>query len=910
MSSFSISTGLISGLDFEALANIGVSRRQGEIDRLNARSQIFEAKKTGASIVEANLLSLSSFTTSLSSDTIFNSLSVSNPASDVLNVTASDEAQTGTYKFQAVQRASAHQSVSRGYANSTQKPGAGTLVISQGGQLQQDTLLETLNDGSGIRRGKIRITDRSGNSSVVDLTNALSIEDVLSEINEDVDTQVTASTFNGSIILTDESGSTTSNLSVVDLNGGKAAEDLGINLSVASSELQGNSVFEIEGGFTLDQINDGNGLSRLTGAEDLKITLTDATEIEVNLDDAVTLNDVVQAINNHDDNEGKVTAEVTGGRIVLTDTTAGGGNLTVEDINGSTVTTQLGLDATASGAVLTGNRLGAGLNSVLIRNLNGGEGISERGDITVTDRSGLTATIDLSAAESLDEVLYAINTAIDDGTSDPLNIRATVNPNGSGILIEDTSGATANNLIIADVATGTVAADLGIAIDAAETSIDSGSLNLRYVNRATSLDEYAEEGSSITTGEFQITDSDGNVGVISISSAVKTVGDVIDRINLNDAISVTAQLNETGDGFVLIDEAGGAETLTVEEFSGGTTAADLRILGEGVEGGDGNDRISSRVATVIEIEEDDTIEDIVTKINDSSNITGASIFDDGSQFNSTRLSLNSKATGKASQLFIDDGGLDFNFGTVSQGQDAVLRLGDDPSSSFLLVSENNTFNDVVTGIDVELLDTSDSITEIVLAKDTTTLQANIEALVSTYNQLISTTDDLTKFDSETNQAGILQGDSFVLRILTRLDNALNRRVGPAASDVRSFTDLGIRTGTGGKLTIDSTKLAEVLTESSDDLEQFFTDEDFGIGKVLTDTIESFTDSIDGTLAIENRTLDSSVATLDSRVEQLTILMESQRERILFQFLNMETALSNLQSQQSALEAFTPVSAPS
>jgi hypothetical protein len=75
----------------------------------------------------------------------------------------------------------------------------------------------------------------------------------------------------------------------------------------------------------------------------------------------------------------------------------------------------------------------AGLGSKLIRNLNGGQGITTPGSITVTDRSGLTATLDFSSAESLDEILTAINGAVDDSTSDTLSLTARYNSLGTGI---------------------------------------------------------------------------------------------------------------------------------------------------------------------------------------------------------------------------------------------------------------------------------------------------------------------------------------------------------------------------------------------------------------------------------------------------------------------------------------------
>ena len=170
------------------------------------------------------------------------------------------------------------------------------------------------------------------------------------------------------------------------------------------------------------------------------------------------------AFNDNDDNGGKLTAALSNGRLVLTDNAGGGGTLAVTDLNGANATEALGLDNAAVGNTLTGDRLLAGIGSKLTRNLNGGRGITTPGSITVTDRSGLTATLDFSSAESLDEILTAINGAVDDTTSEKLSLTARYSSTGTGIEVVDTSGATASNLVIADVGGGSVAADLGLAI--------------------------------------------------------------------------------------------------------------------------------------------------------------------------------------------------------------------------------------------------------------------------------------------------------------------------------------------------------------------------------------------------------------------------------------------------------------
>ncbi|HUG90813.1 MAG TPA: flagellar cap protein FliD N-terminal domain-containing protein [Planctomycetaceae bacterium] len=644
MSRVTTGIGLISGLKTAELVDALINAQRAAVRRLESRAAGFQTTQTALKTLEANLFSVKAAIQQLGEASRFNSFNVQNSQPEQLAVTAGTAATPGTYRFQAVRLASTHEVHSRGFANAAQQAvGSGTLVIADGGFLNRPTLIDALNGGEGIRRGVIRITDRAGSTAEIDLSNVQTVDDVLAAINASQTIAVTASARDGHLVLTDTSGGAGS-LSVADLNGGHAAEDLGLAGTAAGDTLTGQTVFEITSDFTFNLLNDGNGLRTISGAPALRVTLSDDTVLDVNLDGAATLGDVIDRINEHEDNGGKLSATLAGGRLELADLSGGGGagNFTVENINDASVVGELGLDTAAAGGTITGRRLAAGLNSVLLRNLHGGAGIDQTGQITLTDRTGATATIDLSGAESLDEVLAAINGATDGGTK--LQLLAEINPQGTGIAVRDTSGASASNLVISDLGGSTLAAQLGIEVDAAVDSIDSGPLGLRSLNAASSVADYAPDGGGIAAGSIRITDSAGNSATVAISTAVTNIGDVLQRLNAASGISVRAELNETGDGFVLIDEAGGAGTLDVAEV-GGTTAADLRLLGEAIAGGDGTQRITSRRAAIVEVESGDTLDDVVAKINASAGFVSASVLNTGSAINPVRLRLVSSASG-------------------------------------------------------------------------------------------------------------------------------------------------------------------------------------------------------------------------------------------------------------------------
>ncbi len=902
MPGISTGVGLVSGLNYKQLVDTIITAQRGGAKRMEDRISGYQSVEKGLSSLEATVLSISTSVQSLGNKSTFNSFQAQNSDENQLSVKTTDAVQPGTYSFQALRKAANHQVLSKGFANTdTETLGAGTITIATGGRLNSETLLDSLNSGVGVHRGEIQIADRSGQTAAVDLSTAYTVQDVLDAINNTANLDVTASVSGGHLVLTDTSGATANDLSVLDVGGGSTASDLGIAQSQSASTITGSDVFTIDGGLSLSEINDGNGLDRANGAPDIRITLTDDSTLEINLDGAATINDVVNLINNDENNGGRVSASLSNGRLVLEDLTGGGGTSAfhVEDINTASVVRQLGLDATASGTTLTGNRLAAGLNSVLLRNLNGGAGITQTGQISLTDRSGATATIDLTGAESLDEVISAIN-------SSGLSLVAKVNDQGTGLNIQDSSGASASNLIVSDVGGGTTAADLNIAVDAAVDSVDSGSLNLRYVNEASSLNNYAPNGSAISQGSFLIRDSAGNEATITIGSSVTNVGDVIDRINGATGINVTAKLNETGDGFELVDEAGGAGTLKVEEI-GGDVASDLRLLGDSYVGSDGKQHITSRKTAVIDVAADDTLDDVISKLNEYSGTVSVSVFNDGTSLNSNHLLLNSTTGGAKGRLIIDTGGLDLGLNVVTQGQDALLNVNSFGSVSFLRSSSTNTFTDAAPGLDVTVKQPGATSAEINVSQDTSAIESALKSFVSGYNSYASTTADLTKYDPSANQVGVLQGSSIPLRVSQRLQDLVTKQITAGDGSITTLSQLGITFDKGGKLTFNTDVFHSAFAANPQEVADFFQTKGTGFADVAKATLDSLTNNSTGTFAVEKKSLDDTITSLTDRVNEIDAILEIRRQRLTQEFVNMETILGKLSSQQNALGSIAPLS---
>jgi len=896
-------TGLASGLNYTTIIDALINSQKGTINRLTTRVQSLQKTQSGILQLTAKISSFKAISDPLQNSQLYSNRSLTNSDSNQLSATVSTGTPVGIYQLQSLRKSSTHQLLSQGFSDAGQILGAGKVTIAGGGKLASSTRLDLLNGGAGVDSGSIRITDRSGQSAVIDLSGAVTVDDVLEKINSTTSIGVHASVQYGKLSIEDTTGSALNNLTVANIGTAETATDLGIAQSVAADEIAGSSIFEVVGNFKLSQINDGLGIRTIPNNPNLRITLTDvsATQVDVDLNGATTIQDVINKINNSENNNGKVSAELSNGRLVLHDLTGGGGSgpLTVEDINGSSVVSQLGLDSTSIGDTLTGKSLTAGINSVLLRNLRGGQGITQLGSLNLTDRTGTTATIDLSNAETLDDVLSAINTATSTGNV-KLQVNASLNSTGTGIVVTDTSGSTSSNLTISDASGSTIAADLGIAIDAAQNSVNSGSLHLRYLNEASSLTKFSVNG-ALSTGSFIITDSTGAESTISITSNVKTLGDLIERINASTGAQVTAALNDTGDGIKLIDNAGGTEQLSVRELSG-TVASNYRLLGTGVDVS-GHSELSAGKTTVIDLTSESTLQDLVDKLNGSKSGLSANLIDNGASINSLRLAIKSKVAGASGELLIETSGIDLGLTTSSKAQDAILRVGNDSLGSYLLTSNTNKFVGVTTGVDVELKTIGTEPAEVEVKDDTSGIRNNLSKFVDAYNALITASNDLTSFDLAGGTKGILQGNGIVDRVLSRINDVRNIRNTDSSSAIQSLVDLGIRVGEGGKLSIDTAKLDAAITDHSEEVKTFLNKKDTGFADKLANAVKSLTDVVDGSLTHESDAAQKNVDVLTTRITELNSILDKRRGLLVLKFGSLETTLSKLQQQQTAVTSF-------
>ena len=929
--------GLITGMPIADTVDSLMALASKPLDLLVERNAALEKERTAVTELSAYLFSVKYVTNNLGKEELYHKREATSSDPDALSVTVTDDAALGTYSFTPLRSAQNHQLLSSAFRSDTKPIGSGELTFRFGDHLERTTSLDLLSGGEGFSRGKISITDRSGERAVIDLTMAQNLDEVIETINSDERIGVRAKLHGDGIRLIDHTGETSSNLKVEEYGGRSTAASLGLaGLDVADSIADGADVIRLYDDLLLGELNDGSGVRLRTALPEIAWTLRDGTSSSnegfaaidfTNLldDDGsggdLEIADVLRVINEAASD--KLHAEIApdGDRLVITDLTEGDGQFTLTGAGNQHALVDLGIDGTSVDGAITGRRILGGTGSVLLSSLGGGNGLGTLGTVSLTDRSGATALVDLSAAETLDDVLDAINAASEDGALPvPLHLKAQVNNARTGIELIDTSGGT-GTLVIANGDATETAAKLGIAVDGDLTGVDGGDLHLQVVGENTLLDDF-NGGGGVARGTFGITDSSGKKATIDLRNEdIQTIGDVVREINASAGVNVLAEINETGDGIRIIDLPHGGGTLKITEGNS-TTAADLNLLGDVQEvdlWGHTTDVIDGSITHTVKIRtpltEDTLLEDLndVLSLEDLRNAVNALdvgvtavIIRDGSS-KPYRLAMVSDRDGAAGELVVDTSQLGFSFSEAVRAQDALLTLGHASYASFgvFMSSSSNNFGQIVPGLDIEIKQPSGQPVTVSVERNDTDLVASMTAMVENYNRFREKLVELTAYDVESNTPSLLTGDATALRLDVDVPRLLSGRLVGAGS-IQSLAELGLDLKNDGTLAFDESELQNRFTTDPEAVEQFFATEQFGMSAKFDQLIERLAGGTDSLLTRRIGTLADKIKDNDERIEFMNKRLDTQRERLFMQFYRMEMAIGKLQSNLSALDALQPL----
>ncbi len=158
-----------------------------------------------------------------------------------------------------------------------------------------------------------------------------------------------------------------------------------------------------------------------------------------------------------------------------------------------------------------------------------------------------------------------------------------------------------------------------------------------------------------------------------------------------------------------------------------------------------------------------------------------------------------------------------NLSEINTAQDADIAI-----NGLQVFRASNTITDVIEGITLDLKKVSagqgialNVSTNEALAKN------NVNAFIAEYNSLLEIVNQVSNYDAESEQSGILIGDSAIRSIVSRLRNEITNEVKSIVGDYKSLASIGIQTERDGSLTLDSDKYKNALDKGINVIEKLF-----------------------------------------------------------------------------------------
>ena len=176
----------------------------------------------------------------------------------------------------------------------------------------------------------------------------------------------------------------------------------------------------------------------------------------------------------------------------------------------------------------------------------------------------------------------------------------------------------------------------------------------------------------------------------------------------------------------------------------------------------------------------------------------------------------------AAQVLADDGQQQLSIPIMNMketvaGQDAIIQV-----DGLEVIRSQNEINDVIKGLTLELQPGSEgSVSTLNLALSTDEVKESIVNFIGKYNELISTTDILSGYDSETGVAGPLSGDASVRGVNTQIRRVMSQSFSSTNSEYDSLISIGIDTARNGSLSVDESRLQSAIENNLQEVVQLF-----------------------------------------------------------------------------------------
>lgn len=325
----------------------------------------------------------------------------------------------------------------------------------------------------------------------------------------------------------------------------------------------------------------------------------------------------------------------------------------------------------------------------------------------------------------------------------------------------------------------------------------------------------------------------------------------------------------------------------------------------------------------IDIKSEDSLKDIVSKINEQTKVSGvqAKIIDKQIILTDTKMGDRTFTVGGD---LADDLGLDTT-ATVLKGQSSEITV-----DGIKIISNSNIVEDAIDGVTLNLkaLTEADKPMTVTVKEDTAKTEKAIQDVVDQYNSILTFVgEQLSVGDpsADKNKTGALVGDSSLMRLETGLRSLMTANVNNDSTSVKNMKDLGITVDREGKATLDTKKLKEALANDPTAVKNlFFTpgktepgiegepavkiSEENGMAQKMRSLIDSYISDKTGIITNKSKTFDTEIKDISKSITSFNERLEKKRSNYIAMFTRLDTVMMQAESQMAYLNSqFNPPS---
>lgn len=336
----------------------------------------------------------------------------------------------------------------------------------------------------------------------------------------------------------------------------------------------------------------------------------------------------------------------------------------------------------------------------------------------------------------------------------------------------------------------------------------------------------------------------------------------------------------------------------------------------------------------IEITKEDSLKDIVGKINEVSKESGiqAKIVDN-------RIVMTDGKMGARTMTFggeLTDGGTVTDNGNMATalgfgispdqvkiGQSAELTI-----DGIAVTSDTNSITDAVEGLTIELKGLTEASKPVTIGikEDTDTTVKAFQSFVDQYNSTLTFVGDQLDVgdpSAEKNKTGALVGDSSLIRLQSSLRSLMTQSVSSGNPAYKNLEAIGISVDRFGAATLDTAKLKTALADDPTAVKKMLfqttttetpgvdendapttvkTEKEVGMAQKMRALVDTYISDKTGIIVTKSATYDKLSEDITKSIAKFNERLVKKRENYVAMFTRLDTAMMQAESQMAYLQS--------